>query len=228
MKNGSLGKVVGIQGNKLLVIPDEKVSVYELSKFADGEPPTIEFNILDGRPLSSDQRKKIRAIIGDIAEYTGYRYEKKSIDNDEAAKEMKELYMTFTGQEMFSLSNCSMTVAREYLEWLLDFCFDNDIGFNMKTWDMLPKDPALIFRCTKKRLCIFCGNHAEIDHTFGLVGIGRNRKSVNNENSYFLPLCHKHHKERHQLGTMTFLNKHHIQPIKLNRQIRKQLHIGNN
>ncbi|MCT6807840.1 MAG: putative HNHc nuclease, partial [Bombilactobacillus sp.] len=126
----------------------------------------------------------------------------------------------------FSLSDCSMTTANKYLTWLIDFCFENNIGFKTKTWDMLPDDYAMVMRCCKHRKCIICLNHADIDHTFGLVGIGRDRRTVDNSKSYFLPLCRKHHQERHNLGAKNFLNKYHIKPVKLNAQTRKELRIG--
>lgn len=101
-----------------------------------------------------------------------------------------------------------------------------NIGFKTQTWDMLPDDYAMVMRCCKHRKCIICLNHADIDHTFGLVGIGRDRRTVDNSKSYFLPLCRKHHQERHNLGAKNFLNKYHIKPVKLNAQTRKELRIG--
>ena len=213
------GKLKSIQGNKMTV-EVENLKTYQIARYANNQQPTVEVIIDDHRSISPEQRRKIYAIIGDIANYTGYSMP------DEMPAVMKWRYLTETGKKMFSLSDCSITQASEYLTWLIDFCFDNDIGFKTITWDLLPNDYAMIVRCCKHRKCIICGRHADIDHTFGLVGIGRNRQWVDNSDSYFLPLCRVHHTERHQLGVYIFLNKYHIKPVKLNKQTRKDLRIG--
>lgn len=93
---------------------------------------------------------------------------------------------------------------------------------------VLFNDMMASIRCCKHRKCIICLQHADIDHTFGLVGMGRDRHTVDNSQSYFLPLCSKHHTERHNLGTYQFLDKYHIKPVKLTLETRQELHIGRN
>ena len=201
------GKLKSIKGKEITVLLDDELSTYQIDKYSNNQSPTVEIILADNRKISPDQRKKIYALLGDIANYTGY-----SIPQEMPAV-MKWKYLTETGAEMFSLSDCSMTTANKYLTWLIDFCFENNIGFKTKTWDMLPDDYAMVMRCCKHRKCIICLNHADIDHTFGLVGIGRDRRKVDNSQSYFLPLCRVHHQERHNLGAYNFLNKYHSQPL---------------
>lgn len=214
------GRLKSIKGKEITVLLDDDLSTYQIDKYSNNQSPTVAIILADNRKISPDQRKKIYALLGDIANYTGY-----SIPQEMPAV-MKWKYLTETGAEMFSLSDCSMTTANKYLTWLIDFCFENNIGFKTQTWDMLPGDYAMVMRCCKHRKCIICLKHADIDHTFGLVGIGRNRRTVDNSQSYFLPLCRAHHQERHNLGAKNFLNKYHIKPVKLNAQTRKELRIG--
>ncbi|RHW49707.1 hypothetical protein DS831_05965 [Bombilactobacillus bombi] len=213
------GKLKSIKGNEIILEVDD-LDTYKIDRYANHQKPTVEVNIADNREISPDQRKKIYAIIGDIANYTGYSIPK------EMPAVMKWQYLIDTGAEMFSLADCSMTQANNYLKWLIDFCFDNDIPFKTRTWDLLPNDYAMVVRCCHHRKCIICGRHVDIDHTFGLVGMGRNRRWVDNSSSYFLPLCREHHVERHTLGVYGFLDKYHIKPVKLNAQTRKDLRIG--
>lgn len=201
------GKLKSIKGKEITVLLDDELSTYQIDKYSNNQSPTVEIILADNRKISPEQRKKIYALLGDIANYTGY-----SIPQEMPAV-MKWKYLTETGAEIFSLSDCSMTTANKYLTWLIDFCFENNIGFKTKTWDMLPDDYAMVMRCCKHRKCIICLNHADIDHTFGLVGIGRDRRTVDNSKSYFLPLCRAHHQERHNLGAKNFLNKYHSQPL---------------
>lgn len=209
------------QGKRRAVIEfDNDLDFEKVFKYSNGGQPMAELKVSDNRTITVEQRRKIFALIGDIKEWAGFK------TNSEMAIVLKSTYIKETDADMFSLSDCSVSQAATYIEWILDFCFEHNVGFKTKTWDMLPANYSMIVRCSKKRECILCLNKADMDHTFGLVGIGRNRRKVDNSESYFLPLCRIHHTERHSLGTMTFLNKYHIKPVKLNAQTRKELHIG--
>lgn len=107
-----------------------------------------------------------------------------------------------------------MTQANSYLSWLLDFCFDNDVSFTTKTWDMLPNDYAMQRRCLEHRKCCICGKHADVAHV-ETIGMGRNRKHINHSGYYFMVLCRIHHIEQHKIGIHSFLQKYHIKPIKM-------------
>lgn len=215
-------KFQSFQGKRRAVIEFENDLDFEkIFKYANGGQPVAELKVSDTRLITVEQRRKIFALIADINKWAKYR------TNKEMAIVLKSAYLKDSDVEMFSLSDCSVSEATAYIEWILDFCFEHDIAFETKTWDILPSDYGMVLRCTRKRRCILCGQKADIDHTFGLVGTGRNRRHVDNSNSYFLPLCRVHHNERHNLGSMSFLNKYHIKPIKLDKQTRKDLHIGN-
>lgn len=215
----TFAKLLGIQGKKVSLELDDDLNILKVTKLAANKRPTVELNIDDGRSISPDQRKKIYAIIGDISKWSGYSVEK------ETPQVMKWTYLTNTGTDMFSLSNCSMTQANKYLSWLLDFCFENDVPFRSKTWDMLPNDYAMQLRCLEHRKCCICGKHADIAH-YQAVGMGRNRHHIDHSKFYFMSLCRIHHTEQHKIGIKTFLQKYHIKPIKLDKEDRKKLHIG--
>ncbi|WP_129045031.1 putative HNHc nuclease [Companilactobacillus metriopterae] len=215
----TFGKLKSIQGNNLKIEIDEELSLDRIRKYSNGKTPTIELNIDDGRKISPDQRKKAYALIGDIADWSGFKFV------EEAPQYMKLQYYLETGSVNFSLSNCSVSKANEYITFLIDFCFENDIPFATKTWDMLPNDYAMQLRCLRYRKCCICGNHADVAH-FETVGTGRNRKQIDHSNYHFMALCRTHHTEQHKTGIMTFLQKYHIKPIKLDDEDIKKLHIG--
>lgn len=212
-------KLKSISGNELKLELDDDISLYEISKLSDGNQPTIELNLSDNRSISVDQRKKIYALLGDISNWSGFTVEK------EIPEVMKWQFLIETGYEEFSLSDCSMTMANEYINWILDFCFKYDIPFKTRTWDMLPNDYAMQRRCLEHRKCCICGRSADIAHV-QTVGMGRNRRYINHSNYYFMALCRVHHTEQHKIGIMSFLKKYHIKPVKLDDQDRKKLHIG--
>jgi len=89
----------------------------------------------DGRHITAHQRKKVYAILGDIAEFTG--------NIPEYEKELQKcFFIARYGGEDFSLSDCSVSTAREFISYLIDFCFENNIG----TRDTLLNNTADISR----------------------------------------------------------------------------------
>lgn len=212
-------KLNSIKGNHVDLELEDELPIHKLEKYSDGKQPTIEINVADGRIISPDQRKKIYALLRDISNWSGYTVEK------EIPQVMKWQYLINTGADMFSLSDCSMTQANEYLNFILDFCFYHNVPFKTKTWDMLPNDYLMQYRCLKHRKCCICGEKAEIAHE-KTVGMGRNRKTINHSNFYFMALCPKHHRQQHNVGLDTFLQHYHIKPVKLKPEDIKKLKIG--
>lgn len=201
------GRLTAISGNQITVQLDNELNHYKLAKWANGRRPVVEIKVEDGRLVSPDQRKKIFAMLRDMAIFTGY-------DVRDMEQWMKYYYYAQTGSEAFSMADCSMDTANKFLTFILDFCFANDIPFKTKTWDQIPTDYHLAVQCLRYRKCVICGQpHSDIDH-FTPVG-RRNRALVDHRKLYFECLCRKHHTERHQLGAKSFIEKYHIKPVRL-------------
>ena len=80
----------------------------------------IQLGFDDGRTISPVQRRKIYATLRDISEHTGY-------DPESAKQIMKLLHMEKTGVEPFSLSDCSVTAAREFINTLMGYALQEGI-----------------------------------------------------------------------------------------------------
>lgn len=186
---------------------EQEPSVLRLHQLANGKQPSVAVQIEDGRAISPDQRRKIWALINDFSDDTGY-------SPLEMEQVTKAYYMAETGSDYFSMSNCSMSKASEYLNYVIDFGFANGLPWKTKHMDSIPGDYPLILQCLKHRMCIICGKHADIDHEPPL-GAGRNRNHVDNRKYKFLPLCRVHHTIRHQKGIDWFENFYKIKPVKL-------------
>lgn len=211
------GKLTAIQGDQITIKLDDELNHFKLAKWANGKQPTIELQVEDGRSISPDQRKKIFALLNDMSAYTGY-------DPREMEIEMKYQFYIYTGSEEFSMANCSMRKANEFLTFLLDFCFKYGIPFKTKTWDLIPDSYPKAMQCLRHRQCVICGKpHSDVDH-YTAVG-NRSRKVVDHRKLYFECLCRKHHTERHQLGAASFIAKYHIKPVQLSEQDLIELHI---
>ena len=79
-----------------------------------------EIRFDDGRHISAEQRKKVYATIRDIVDYTGYLPE-------EQKEWLKYLHISKTGCDYFSLSDCTMDTAREFINTILEYALENGI-----------------------------------------------------------------------------------------------------
>lgn len=213
------GKLISTQGNVVKIQLDEELDINKLIKFANGKQPTVELLVDDGRHITPDQRKKIYALLGDYCLYTGYSL-------NEAKLFFKSMVADFFHTEMFSLSDCSETVASQMITTMLEFFFFEDIPFHTKIWDSLPDDFPRVMMCIKTKRCAIClKEHADIHHVTA-VGMGRNRNEINHVGMYIEPLCRVHHMIFHTIGAKNFMAKYHIKPIKVTPEIAKELHLG--
>ena len=212
------GKLIGIQGNVLKIIPDEDLDIAKVNRLANGKQPTVELKIADNRKISPEQRKKIFALINDLCSYTG--------DVPEYWESVFKYQVRETfGVGEFSLSDCSVTIGNYMILVILNFLFEEDIPFKTKTWDSLPSEFPKQMLCLKNKRCVLCGKPADIAH-YHAVGAGRNRNKISHVGNYIMTLCRVHHGEQHQVGLRSFLLKYHIKPIKVTEDIAKQFKLG--
>ena len=176
------------------------------NEIIDGRVRTCEIRLEDNRKISYEQRKKAYACIADISKYTGYQ--------PEQAKElMKYLYIIRTGGEYFSLSNCSMETAKEFINVLLDYIIENGIQMDESGVDRSEDIDHYLWKCLRERKCCVCGRKADLHHVKA-IGRGRNRKHFDDSNLMKMALCRKHHTESHTIGQKEFMKKYKVYGIK--------------
>ena len=194
-------------------IPNESIDERFLSEVMQGE-----VRINDGRRISSDQRKKIYALIKDISNHTGH--------HPEYLKEhMKYEFMAQEDREYFSLSNVDMTTARYFIESILEFCFEWEVPFATKTHELAKEVGNYLYLCLLHRSCAVCGKKRAHIHHVDAVGSGRNRNEVDHTQLRLIALCAEHHQETHTIGWGTFNKKYKVAGIKVNAQTIKRLGI---
>lgn len=163
--------------------------------------------------ITDDQRKKIYALVGDIADYTGY-------SDEEMMTKMKFYYMAEKGCTEFSLSrnSVSMKFASDFIEYIIEWCFKNEIPFKYREYHLAADISRILFIYAKHRACFVCGkSHADLAHV-ETVGMGRNRKKIDHRKYHVMTLCRTHHIEQHKIGIQSFMNKYHLAPITLDEQ----------
>lgn len=159
----------------------------------------------DGRIISEQQRKKIYATINDISDYTGYLPE-------EAKEKMKYYHIERTGEEYFSLSDCSMETARQFINTLIEFCLLYGVPVYEPMLSRTDDIDTYLYQCLKYRKCCICGKQGEIHH-WDAVGMGNDRRKYDDTNNRKMCLCRLHHTIAHQKGVIDFQRDYHVYGI---------------
>lgn len=208
-------------GTYNVIVENVKIPHKNLDDLQRGLGTEIDVNFVDPNDISHKQRKLIFALLNDIEDWNGdpVEYRRHILTRE---------FMALNDMDHFSLSNCSMTEAREFIELILTFIFRYDVPIKFETSDLMKDDKSFIYMCVMKRKCVICGKpNAELAH-FHAVGRGRNRRHIDHRDNKVLPLCHKHHTLQHNMGMKSFndyykLNKSWVSVNdKINRMLKGQ------
>lgn len=189
-------------GTDLVVsVPDLKLGdMFQRKKIRNAE---IRFD--DGRHISAEQRKKAYATIRDISDWTGYLPE-----------EMKEIlkyqHMMRTGDAYFSLSNCSMDTAREFINTILEFALENGIPLSDNAIERTDDIGRYLYYCLLHKKCAICGKDGEIHHE-DAIGMGNDRTKVDDSSYKKICLCREHNTLAHSLGVIRFREMYKVYGI---------------
>lgn len=164
-----------------------------------------EMRFDDGRHISAEQRKKAYATIRDIADYTGYPPE-------EMKEKLKYQHMIRTGDDYISLKNCSMDTAREFINTILEFALEWGVPLSESAIDRTDDIGRYLYYCIMHKKCAICGKDGEIHHE-DTIGMGNDRKTVDDSNYRKICLCREHHAIAHQMGIVRFRQMYKVYGI---------------
>lgn len=185
----------------------------------------VEIILWDGRRISPEQRRKCYALLGEIAEYTDGIRTAETVDEQKRLLKMEFMLrrMEATERRMFSLADCDMSTAREFITYLIDFIIANDIPTRVPLINNCDDIAAYMYACTMHRKCAVCGKPADIHHCEGSrIGAGVDRTKVHQLGREVLPLCRVHHTECHG-DEAGFIRKYHLEPVKLDEALCRKL-----
>ena len=170
----------------------------------------IQVGIDDGRTISPAQRRKAYATLGDISNHTGYTVE--------AAKQvMKVEHMLRTGADgLLSLADCTMTDAREFINTLMEYALKEGIILTESGLKRTDDIDAYLIQCIRHRRCCICGQAAELHHV-DAIGMGNDRRQVDDSKKRMAALCRKHHTIAHQRGWERFSDSYKVYGIERHR-----------
>lgn len=188
----------------ILHIPGEKVQG-KIIKYRNNNKINAEIKIDDNRFITSDQRKKIFATIKDISIYTG--------DHPEDLRAFLLYdYCIATGELPFSLSNCSISTAREFITFIIDFILKENIPLSDAALSRTDDIDKYLWGCIKYKRCCLCGKDGETHH-YDAIGMGNDRTTLDDSLKRKIQLCREHHSEAHTMGRDSFGRKYHVYGI---------------
>lgn len=165
----------------------------------------VEVGVDDGRLITIAQRRKIYATLRDLAEYTGY--------TDEAMKEvMKAEHRIRCGCGYFSLSDCSVTTAREYINTLMEYALKEGVILQESGIVRTDDIDTYLIQCIRYCKCCICGRAAEIHHV-DAIGMGNDRRHYDDSQNQVMALCREHHTIYHQRGRERFMGIYKVYGI---------------
>lgn len=195
-------------------------SVPNLNHALDRKYSDVEVIFGDGRRISPEQRRKCYALIGEVAEYVDGVRSAETIEEQKNFFKMEFMLkrMESAERKLFSLSNCDMTTAREFITYLIDFIIANDIPTRVPLLEQAEDIQKYVYACLMNKKCCICGKKADLHHV-DRVGMGRNRDEINHLGMRCLPLCREHHTRLHEIGDELFVKEYHLEPIRIDKKI---------
>jgi len=207
------GKIVGWEHGYLII----RAPYDNAERFIRREYEEVEIGLRDGRTITPEQRRKAYALMGEISEWAGYEPEemKEVLKHEFLKKVVRSLQ-----KELFSLSNCDVTTAREFVSYLIDFILRNDVPTHQPLGELADDIDRYVYGCLIHKKCAVCGAKADLHHV-DAVGMGNDRTKVEHLGRRCLPLCRVHHEELHQMGDDRFMALHHLKPGVIDERIAK-------
>lgn len=173
----------------------------------------------DMRRISPEQRRKAYALMGEIAAWSG-----DSPENVKAALKVDFRAKTMEGmqKQLFSLSDCDMSTARDFISFVIDFMIEYDVPSSRPLTEYAEDIEAYVYACLMHRKCAICGKKSDVHH-WKRIGMGANKREAIHLGMPLEPLCRLHHQECHRMNQSDFDSKYHITPVTATEQICKRL-----
>ena len=202
------------KSNGLYIVDKPPINATDDLLLECGNEIEVNMQKVDNRYITDQQRKFIFALCKDFSDYTGY-------DKEEARDMLQTANAQAKGIDVKSLSSCDMTYANGLIDYIITYFISNDIPFNANTIreNQYTFDEKQTYIMALKRVCVVCGQiHADIHHV-DHVGNGFNRDKISHIGKRALPLCRVHHTEVHSIGEQKFLQKYHLSPFVINKNM---------
>lgn len=228
------GYISGYDGQALnITVPFSDAGLLQKQEITE-----CEVRLTDGRTITPAQRRKIFAMVRDIADWATWAKDRRqyqevlrqlqllylidTTDTEAVRHQLEYHYCELLDINLFSLSNCDVSTAREFISYLIDLAIEHEIPCRDSLLNRCEDIERYLYSCVERRRCAICGKKADI-HEVERVGMGRDRRQLHHLGQLVQPLCRQHHQEVDQVGQASFDKKYHITGIRLDENLCKKL-----
>lgn len=208
------GKITGIAADGRITI---SAQIPDFDRFAKRGYESVLVELQDGRTISPEQRRKAHALIGEIAEWSGDTPEwmKRHMKIEFMADRLQSLE-----KKIFSLADCDVTTACEFISHLIDFVLRFDVPTKVPLFELCDDIERYVYACLMHKKCAICGAKADLHH-WRALGMGADRTEVYQIDWPVISLCREHHGEAHAKGVSWMTDEMHLVPVPLSKEIGK-------
>jgi hypothetical protein len=203
------------QGRVYSILPDGRALI--ATALPDGTDDEVRVLWPDKDEITPEQRRKIFAINGEIAIWSGHdpEYQRKNLTFDFLRTNLERLQMT--SLSLATSGNCDKGTASLFIDFLVEFCMEHNVPTKglMEYAEDIEK---YTYSAMLHKRCLICGGKAEIHHV-DAIGMGYNRREKPQIGNRVMPLCRNHHMEWHNIGGTAFEDKYHVVPVKLDQRL---------
>jgi len=203
-------------GKVYSIMPDGRALI--ITSIPEGTADDVRVFWPDREEITAEQRRKIFAIVAEIACWSGYAPEdaRKALTADFLRENIQRLQMSAISLAMGG--GCDKGTASLYIEFLINFCIENGVPTSRPLTEYADDLERYTYAAMLNKKCLICGKKAEIHHV-DAIGMGYNRREKPQIGNRVMPLCWVHHREWHNIGSTAFEDKYHVVPVKLDRRL---------
>ena len=179
----------------------------------------------DREEITAEQRKKIFALVKDIAvsQLEDREYTRRTLTVDFLRKNMEQLQMSAISLAIGG--TCDKGTASLFIDYLINVCMEFDIPTERPLTELADDLGKYAYAALFHKRCLICGKKADIHHV-DQVGMGYNRNTKPQLGALVMPLCREHHSEWHSIGGTAFGEKYHVEPVPMDKRIAQKYGIS--
>lgn len=205
-------------------LPDGKILLaVTLPDGADETEARVLFQ--DREEISAEQRRKIFAIIAEIADWSGHdpEYLRKNLTKDFLMVNREKLMLSIIS--LASGGGCDKGLASLLIDYLIDFCLENNVPTSRPLQEYADDIEKYVYASLLHKRCLICGRKADLHHV-DQVSMGYSRNTKPQIGALVMPLCREHHSEYHTIGRTAFEERYHAVPVPMDKRIAGKYHIS--
>ena len=205
-------------------LPDGRVLI--VSPMPEGADETdVRLLWQDQDEITADQRKKIFAICGEIAQWSAHdpEYVRKNLTADFLRSNIEQLQLS--ALSLAISGNCDKGTASLFIDYLISFCLENAVPTSRPLQEYADDLERYTYAALLHKRCVICGKKADLHHV-SQIGAGYSRETKPQLGALVMPLCRVHHTEYHSIGRTAFEQKYIVKPIPMTERIAGNTHIS--